>query len=206
VTGQVLIPRGTIDIQGKRFTIERGEATFTGDPSNPTIFLSATWDAPDGSHVVAQYTGPVQNGKLTLQSDPPHTQDEIVSLLVFGSADGPVSSGGSAASGAATTAVGTGASLATQPINKAISQLTRLDIKTRVDSGSASGSRSEVEVQLARAVSVQIAYVLGLPPPGTDPDRTWLTLLFHFTARWSLDFTMGDHGSSIVEMLWHYRY
>ncbi len=206
VTGQVLIPRGTIDIQGKRFTIERGEATFTGDASNPTIFLSATWDAPDGSHVVAQYTGPVQNGKLTLQSDPPHTQDEIVSLLVFGSADGPVSSGGSAASGAATTAVGTGASLATQPINKAISQLTRLDIKTRVDSGSASGSRSEVEVQLARAVSVQIAYVLGLPPPGTDPDRTWLTLLFHFTARWSLDFTMGDHGSSIVEMLWHYRY
>ena len=206
VTGQVRLVRGTLDVEGKRFAVEHGEATFTGDPTNPTLFASAGWDAPDGSRVHAEYAGPIQSGKLTLRSEPAHTTDEIVSLLVFGTPDGPAQSNASFASGAQAQALSTGASLAAQPLNKAMAQLTHLDIHARVDSGSASGAMSAVEVQIAKQISAQVGYVLGLPPPGTDPDRTWLTLAWYATARWSLDLSVGDHGSSIVDLLWHYRY
>ena len=39
-----------------------------------------------------------------------------------------------------------------------------------------------------------------------EPDRTWLTLAWYATAHWSFDFTVGDHGSTIVDALWERRY
>ena len=86
-----------------------------------------------------------------------------------------------------------------------LEQLTHVDIKTRVDT-SGSTAKSEVQVQIAKHIWAQVAYVLGLPPPGTEPDRTWLTLAWYATAHWSFDFTVGDHGSTIVDALWERRY
>ena len=36
----------------------------------------------------ADYRGRAKNGKLTLRSEPPLSQDEILSLLLFGTPDG----------------------------------------------------------------------------------------------------------------------
>ncbi|HEY1956374.1 MAG TPA: translocation/assembly module TamB domain-containing protein [Polyangiaceae bacterium] len=205
VIGNVDVSHGMIDIEGKRFSLEHGVVTFDGDPSNPLLAVTATWTASDRTKVFARYSGRASEGKLELSSDPPHTKDEIVALLVFGSTGGPAAgSGGTTGAVAAATAVG-GASFATQPFNKALEQLTHVDIKTRVDT-SGSAAKSEVEVQIAKHIWAQIAYVLGLPPPGTEPDRTWLTLAWYATARWSFDFTVGDHGSTIVDALWERRY
>jgi len=205
MTGTIRLVRGVIDVQGKRFEVERGFVTFLSDPSNPNLDVVAGWNAPDGSHVTAQYLGAVKDGRLVLSSDPPHTQDEIVALLVFGSTNGPTPSTGASGGNLAAKAISTGASFATQPFNKALEQLTHVDIKVRVDTSGAA-AKSEVEVQIAKNISAQVAYVLGVPPPGADPDLTWLTLAWHATARWSFDFTIGDHGSTIVDSLWHLRY
>jgi translocation and assembly module TamB len=203
-SGHIDLVRGTLAVQGKRFAIERGIVTFTGDPANPTVVVTASWDAPDGTHVYADYAGTVRAGKLTLRSDPPHTQDEIVALILFGTTEGPASSGNGGSS-FASAAAGAGGGIVTQPLNKALDQLTHADIRTRVDTSGAA-AKSEVEVQIAKNISAQVAYVLGLPPPGTEPDRTWLTLAWHFTAHWSLGFTVGDHGSTIFDALWRKRY
>ncbi len=206
VTGQLHLTRGTIEVQGKRFVIEQGIVTFVGSPTNPILVVAAGWDAPDGTHVIARYVGPLDGGKLTLSSEPARTEDEIVALLVFGRADGATpSSGGNTTDAVTSQAVSSGASFATQPLNKALDQLTHIDIRTRVDT-SGSVAKSELEVQIAKQVSAQVAYVLGLPPPGTEPDRTYLTLSWHVSAHWSLDFTVGDHGTSIVDALWKKRY
>ena len=61
-------------------------------------------------------------------------------------------------------------------------------------------------MQISNAIRAQVAYVLGVPPPGAAPDRTWLTLAWHATARWSFDFTVGDHGSTLFDALWAKRY
>jgi hypothetical protein len=59
---------------------------------------------------------------------------------------------------------------------------------------------------VAKDISVQIGYVLGTPAPGTNPDRTWLTLDYRFKRNWSMETTFGNQGSSIVDFLWQYRY
>jgi translocation and assembly module TamB len=202
VTGHVRVTRGTVDVSGKRFDIESGLVTFTGDPANPTVIASAFWKAPDGSYVYADYSGPVKSGKIALRSEPPHTRDEIVALLVFGTTQGPATS---AATASTTTAIGTVGGIATEPLNKALDQLTHLDIRTRLDT-SYSNPRPELEVQLHRDISAQVAYVVGQPPPGTNPDKYFFTLRWRISSKWTTDATVGNLGSSIFELTWHHRY
>jgi hypothetical protein len=63
-----------------------------------------------------------------------------------------------------------------------------------------------VELQIARDISFQIAWVLGVPPPGSNPDTTLLTLNWRFLRQWSLVTTVGDAGTSIVDVIWQRRY
>jgi hypothetical protein len=61
-------------------------------------------------------------------------------------------------------------------------------------------------VQIARDLTVQLAAVLGIIPPGVNPDRYLLTLGWRFLQRWSLEMTMGDQGTSILDVVWQRRY
>ena len=55
-------------------------------------------------------------------------------------------------------------------------------ISTKVDT-SQTTPRPEVEVQIARDISLQVAWVLGIPP-STNPDSTLVTLDWHFLSKW----------------------
>jgi hypothetical protein len=48
--------------------------------------------------------------------------------------------------------------------------------------------------------------VLGAPPPGTNPDSTLVTLDWRFLKKWALETTVGDAGTSIVDVVWQHRY
>src|ERR1019366_6818351 len=89
VTGQFKLMDGKLDVQGKQFDIQQGGTiTFQGDdPSNPYVDVTASWSAPDGTVVYADFNGPVKTGKLTLRSEPQKTQSEILSLILFGTTD-----------------------------------------------------------------------------------------------------------------------
>ncbi|HKQ69187.1 MAG TPA: translocation/assembly module TamB domain-containing protein, partial [Polyangiaceae bacterium] len=89
MAGQLRLKRGYLEVQGRRFEIERGSVTFVGDdPANPQILVTAGWSAPDGTRVFADFTGPLKTGKVTLRSEPGRSQNEIVALILFGQADG----------------------------------------------------------------------------------------------------------------------
>jgi len=212
-SGQVRILRGTIDVQGKPFTIDHGTVTFVGDdPSNPQVSLTATWTAPDGTRIYADFIGPLKTGKVALRSEPSRTKNEILALILFGTTDeqAPTSTG---ASQQASTAVGAAGGAATQPINRALGGVNHaLDnfglaggISTKVDT-SQTTPRPEVELQIARDISLQVAWVLGVPPPGTNPDTTLFTLNWRFLRQWSLQTTVGDAGTSILDLIWQHRY
>jgi translocation and assembly module TamB len=88
VDGRIEIRGGKLDVQGKKFDIERGVVTFQGDdPGNPTITATARWDAPEYT-VYADYLGDVKSGRIKLRSEPPLTPSEIANLLLFGSPEG----------------------------------------------------------------------------------------------------------------------
>jgi len=66
--------------------------------------------------------------------------------------------------------------------------------------------RPEVEVALSRKVSATVIYNLGIPPPGQNPDDTLLVVDWRFHKRWSTDATIGDKGTTIVDLTWKLRY
>jgi translocation and assembly module TamB len=208
VTGQITLKTGKLDVQGKSFEIESGTVTFTGDPSNPDVKVTAGWQAEDGTHVYADYTGPLQTGKVTLRSEPARPQNEIVALILFGTADGSSSTpygsqdtGESTGEQAGTTVGG----FATGGLSKGLNKLTGLDITAKIDTSQAN-PRPEVEVQIARNISLELAVVLGTPPPGTNQDTTYATIDWRFLRSWSLATTFGDLGASIADVVWRHRY
>ncbi len=203
-SGAIKLSRGVIDVQGKRFEVERGIVSFQDDPANPLVVATARWDSPEGYRVYADYSGRVKNGKLTLRSEPPLSQDEILSLLLFGAPDGSFGSG-SGESNQAALAVGVAGGAATKGLNRALGDLTTLDVSTRIDT-SYGDPRPEIVVQLTRRLSAELSYAVGEPAPGQSLDRTFLTLDLRLGSRWSLATTFGDRGASMLDLLWRYRY
>jgi translocation and assembly module TamB len=215
VSGQIRLKTGgTLDVEGKTFEIEKGTVTFVGDDSsNPQVVVTASWSAPDGTSVYADYIGPLKSGKVTLRSNPPLPHSEIASLLLYGSAEGQSGAGSNGGAGGGDSssqtgyqAVGVAGGAAAQPINHALDQLGLHAISAKVDTSQAANPKPEVEVQVARDISVQLAVIVGTPPPGSNPDTTLLTLNWRFLKMWSLATTVGDRGSSILDVIWQRRY
>jgi autotransporter translocation and assembly factor TamB len=160
--------------------------------------------------VYAEFVGPVETGKLTLRSEPPLRDDQILSLLLFGSSDG--SFGASGGDGAADpwgsvedTALVAGGNVVARGLNLELRRLTTLDIQTRI--GPREGQpQPEVAVQLSPRVTAELAYRLEAPTPGRAPDRTYLTLDLRLFRNWSLSTTIGDAGSFVLDLLWRHRY
>ena len=169
--------------------------------------MTAGWTAPDGTRIYADYVGPVKTGKVNLRSEPPHPKNEIVSLILFGTADGssatPYASKSPSTGTQAGTAVG---GLATDGLSKGLDQLTGMNVTTKIDTSDSANPRPEVEMQIAKDISLELAFVLGTPPPGTNPDTSYATINWRFVRNWSLETTFGDYGSSLADIVWHYRY
>jgi translocation and assembly module TamB len=211
VSGQIVAGAGTIEVQSKKFEVEHATVSFAGDdPGNPQIVATAHWDAPSKTRVFVDVSGTPKDLKIKFRSEPDQLpQDAILSLILFGDENGSPGAAQSSASADdedVNAAAGVGGGVVTQGLNKAIAGVTNVDITTRVDTSESRNPRPELAVQVTRDVSAAIAYNLGIPPPGQNPDRTQLILDYRFIRNWSLLTTLGDSGSSIVDLLWQYRY
>jgi len=209
VSGQISLKKnGLLDVQGKSFEIEKGTITFVGDdPENPQVVVTAGWTAPEGTRIYADYIGPLKTGKVKLRSEPPRPQADIVALLLFGNVEGQSGAPGqSAANSATTTAVSAAGGVAAQPINHALDQFGVHSVAARVDTSQAASPKPEVELQIAKNISVQLAVVIGTPPPGVNPDTTLLTLNWRLLRSLTVATTVGNLGSSFVDMVWERRY
>jgi translocation and assembly module TamB len=207
MVGRIQVVGGTLDVSGKRFEIERGTITFTGgDPANPTVTALARWDSPAGYTVYAEYAGTAENGHLQLRAEPQLTEDQIVTLLMFGTPDGSYagdSSGGSEDTAAG--AIGIAGGTAARGLNRALSGMTNLDVQARVDTSTGS-ARPEIVVGLSPRLSARVTRAIGEPPAGTSPDRTFLTLELRLQRSWVLSGLVGDRGASALDLIWRHRY
>jgi translocation and assembly module TamB len=202
LTGRIEVRGGRLDVQGKRFEIERGVVTFDGgDPGNPTITATARWDAPDYS-VYADYVGDVKTGRIKLRAEPPLTQDQIASLLLFGSPEG---SAGGGDSSTASLAVSVAGDTAAQGLNHALDKLTNLDVSARIDTTTGS-ARPELVFQVSPRVAARVTRAIGAPAAGESPDRTFLTLELRLKRAWALSALVGDRGASALDLIWRRRY
>jgi translocation and assembly module TamB len=209
VTGRIDLRSGTIEVHGRKFTVDRGTVTFPdgADPGNPTVVAAAYWDSPDRTRVWVEYAGPLNGGKLTLRSEPAYSPNEILSVLLFGRPDPNMAAAGNTAAksndAAGATAVGTGFIAA--DINRALSEI---DKETDIETDTLSGNRTRTKLGRSffdRRLKVQIGYAPGRTTY-REPDTTYLFLNWQFIPKWSLVATRGDRGTSILDVLFQHRY
>lgn len=204
LAGVIQIRGGRFDVQGRTFTIEQGRIDFTGRPTDdPIVRVTASWPAPDGSTVIAEYVGPAQTGSVTLRSEPPRPKSEILALLLFGDANHQIGGGDG---NTQSQAVGIGGSVVAKGLNEALDDLVALDLTASVDTTSSSNPEAELEWRVARQFSLAISRVLGIPEPGESPDRTYAGIEWQFAHEWSLETTVGDQGSTSVDVTWTHHY
>ncbi len=211
ITGQIRLVRGNIDVRGRPFVIEKGIITFGGkDPMNPQVVLTASWQAGDTNRtrVYADFTGPLKTGKVTLRSNPPLSDNDILSLILTEQTLAEASAS-STQQGAGSVA-GTAASVATAPIDQALGGLNRtLDkfgagISAKIGS-SESNPMPEVQLQIARDISIRVGYIIGTPTFG-NLDTTLVTLSWAFARQWNLETTAGNTGTTVLDLFWQHRY
>ncbi|MCA9585682.1 MAG: translocation/assembly module TamB domain-containing protein [Myxococcales bacterium] len=209
VTGQIVIKRGKVDVQGKKFDVDKGTLTFQEqDATNPVLIATAGWTADDETRIYADFVGPVKTGKVTLRSEPARPRDEILSILLFGTADGPNAAPpppGKADNGTTKAAASLGGGFATRGLNEALDDLGGVEVTARIDSTRPNNPAPELEIQLTRRVSLAFQHVLGNPPI-SDPDTNLATIDWRFLKRWSLQTTFGDRGKAQVDAVWQKRY
>jgi translocation and assembly module TamB len=89
--GVVNADRGTYEFMGRRFVINRGSATFIGDPEiNPMLQITAVHEVTlvgaGAIDIQVIIGGTLDNPKLTLAStsQPPISQSDLLSYLAFG--------------------------------------------------------------------------------------------------------------------------
>jgi hypothetical protein len=207
LVGSLALAEGHVDLQGRQFELlNTSTITFPpgGDPYNPVVFATGRWNAPEGFQVYASFVGPVDSGEMTLQAEPALDRAGIMSLLMFGTADGQfgISTRPDAAIAAATAL---GNNNLVRGLDRELEALTSLEVQTRLDS---SGRRPHPEVafQLSPRLTAEVSYDLGAPSPGESPDTTFLTLDLRLRRNWSVSTTVGDQGSTFLDLSWRYRY
>lgn len=209
VSGQIAVKEGEVDLQGKKFKVERGTITFQPeDASDPIIVATASWTAADGTKVYADFVGPVKTGKVNLRSEPPRPKNEILALILFGTADGvnaPPPPPGRAPNGTTKAAVAVGGGFAAQGLSEALDDLAGIQAQARIDTTEANNPRPELEIQVTQDVSVALGHVLGTPPI-TEPDKNLVRGDWRFEKNWSLETIFGDRGKAEVDAIWQRRY
>ncbi|MBX3199178.1 MAG: translocation/assembly module TamB domain-containing protein [Labilithrix sp.] len=207
--GQIAVESGWVDAQGKKFEVEKGTVTFNGEsPPNPVVVVTAGWTAADGTRVYADFVGPVKTGRVTLRSEPPRPKNEILALVLFGTADGANPQPpppGRQPDGTTQAAVGLGGGLVAQGLTEALDDLAGIQATARIDTTRSSNPRPEVEFQLSPKVSLSFAHVIGTPPI-TEPDKNLANVEYRFHRNWSLETTFGDRGTALLDAIWQKRY
>ncbi|MEA2751335.1 MAG: translocation and assembly module TamB, partial [Myxococcales bacterium] len=209
MSGQVELKEGKVDVQGKKFEIEKGTVTFQpDDASNPIVVATATWTAEDGTKIYADFVGPVKTGKVNLRSDPPRPKNEILAIILFGTADGANAAPpppGRAPDGTTQAATSLGGGFAAQGLTEAMDDLTGVQATARIDTTRSSNPAPEIEIQIARRISLAFEHILGTPPI-SEPDTNLAIVDWRFRKNWSLETTLGDRGKVQIDGVWTKRY
>jgi translocation and assembly module TamB len=237
MTGELTLQEGKFDFLGvgsgfKLFQLDRGIVRFRSEePSNPYVNLTAHYDAADGSTITCEYVGvltPVTRDKLHFSSSPPRTQEEIISLLLFGETGTGASSAGRSPTaggyaGASSAAPG-GGNIAAYQLNALLGGIAPLrGLSTSFGTTEEGFTSTGVAYQVTDTVTAEAAYERrgassGTPGEIIDPmstgqqssaaSRTRIGVDWRFYRDFLLrgSIGIGDEPSSGLDLMWQYRY
>ncbi|WP_437874306.1 translocation/assembly module TamB domain-containing protein [Sorangium sp. So ce513] len=235
VSGDIVLRRGELEIYGKVFEIiEGGRVRLREEePSNPHLNVRAYWDAPDGTRIYVTFNGalrPITHEKLRFTSSPPSSQQDILARLLFGAdfSEGAQAAGAQtpARQAAGGVAASVGSELAAAQFNALLSGIAPLrGLSTRFGTTAEGSLRTSLVYRLNDDVTALATFqegavqgsgtqtAGGAPPGGTASERgtrTEITIDWRINRNWTLRGTVGVDGrqetSSVIDLLWQYRY
>ena len=203
ISGYINLRSGAVEILGKRFEIEPSSLKFLGEGlGDSQVNFKARWDSPNETRVYGRYLGPLKDLTIHFDSEP-RSRMARSSRCFF--SETPMTQPPSRARLSRTTTCWSGASaIASMKVNQALSKVTP-GVSTRVAADEQSPT-PEVAIQLGPKVTAEVSYRTRPPTPGEQPDRVLLTLDWNFRRNWSIGTTVGDRGSSVLDLIWRYRY
>jgi len=197
---------GRVVALGKPFDIRRGYVRFEGPATNPYLNVGATWDSPGGTRVFADLQGYLKEAQFRFRSDPARPESEVLSLVLFGRDPSATTTLGSAGSLDDNLAVGSG--VASTLLNSFIDpvQVFGRRIETRVESSASRGTSIGVAAEIRPRLWAQVDVSTAAQRERQNADLSAVTLDWRFRPNWSLRTTVGDRGSSLLELLWQFKY
>ena len=161
--GQVNTVRGTYEFQGRRFDIQRGGLVrFDGIvPVNPSLDVSAT-RLISGVEARVHVGGTMRKPELTLTSNPPLEQSDILSLIIFNAPANSLGEGEQVSLAQRASAIATGfvAGKLADSIGKALN-LDVFEIQTEATPGGGQGATVTVGEQVGRNLYFKVVQGVG---------------------------------------------
>jgi translocation and assembly module TamB len=204
--GTIELTRGEAEAYGRRFRIDGGVVNF--DPAaelDPVVDVRGHWDSPEAT-VHLRVAGRLSRPRITFASDPAHSQDEIVNLLVLGRLEGPdggqSSVNDTAARQTGALLAGIGAALAQESVREALPDVVPIIAiepgdevtATRYRAGSQVADRLYVEGSVGGAGSTR-----------SGQNTQEVRMEYRLSPRWSVEGHGGDENSG-ADLLWSYSY
>ena len=83
LNGGLEVMQGKYQFNGKDFELHQGTITFAGDPANKSSLYVTADQETEGMKLEAILKGPIKNPKISFRSNPPMSQKEILSWILF---------------------------------------------------------------------------------------------------------------------------
>ena len=145
----------------------------------------------------------MKTGKVTLRSEPPRPKNEILALILFGTADGvnpQPAPPGRQSDGTMRAAVGLGGAFVAQGLTEALDDLAGIQATARIDTTRAAILAPRSSSSSRRRSRSRFAHVIGTPPI-TEPDKNLANIEYRFHRNWSLETTFGDRGTALLDAI-----
>jgi len=185
--GEIRMINGTFRQLGQELRIDPGRLIFNGPIDDPAIDARAFVRATDGTEAGFRVGGTVQNLALDTYSNPPKTESDIMSYILFGR---PMSqTSGSEGNQASNAAALLGANMLAMSLAPSIG----LD-EARVETGTQQ-NKAQLVVGKYLSPKLYVGYGIGLYEPIST-----LRLRYLLNSRWSIEAITGDQQST--DLLW----
>ncbi len=198
LSGGITIVRGFASVYGKRFVMQQGQVTFTGDRDiNP--LLDITVNHTVSNYVVAIHVeGKARKPEITFSSTPELPQSDILSLLIVGKTMDRLTS--SEQQNLSSELGGAAGSMIAGQLQEAIGGALGLDTLT-IGAGESFGSGS---VSIGQYVTQDIfmSYEFGMGKGGGNR----VGVEYSITPQLKLKGSTTDNGASAVDFLWRRDY
>lgn len=196
---------GFVTQLGKRFTVERGDLTFSGQPENPEISVRALYALRQPSDIKIWYIieGTADDPKFRYESDPEMELQDIVSYTVFGRPFHSLMAWEQTVSGRSDAAVADAAfDILLDRVEQIASERLGIDM-LQIDNTRSSGN-SGTTIKAGKYVSDRL-FVAILQELGSNVSSQ---IMIEYMLRRNLELviTGSDNYQTGVDIMWKYDY